>query len=131
VLIFTCTVGTCLDLAGESRWVSERIAALQKATQVTESLWLNLHHCRAIMLLQDHAQHIGEAIDGCRMSPMTMYSIMLPRNAMPRDFRQLLKTFRMSQRVHLLIKLNLIAGANFALGCMRKWHPRLDYDRMS
>jgi hypothetical protein len=83
------------------------------------------------MLLQDRAQHIGEAVDGCRMSLTTMYSVMLPRNAMPRDFRQLLETFRMSQRVHLLIKLNLIAGANFALGWMRKWHPRLDYDRMS
>jgi hypothetical protein len=45
-----------------------------------------------------------------------MYSVMLPRNPLPRDFRQLLETFRTSQRVHLLIKLNLIAGANFALG---------------
>jgi hypothetical protein len=50
---------------------------------------------------------------------------------MPRDFRQLLETFWTSQRVHLLIKLNLVAGANFALGWMRKWHLRLDYDRMS
>jgi hypothetical protein len=56
---------------------------------------------------------------------------MLPRNAMPRDFRQLLETFWVSQWVHLLIKLNLIAGANFALGWMQKWHPRLDYDRKS
>jgi hypothetical protein len=60
-----------------------------------------------------------------------MYSVMLPRNAMPRDFRKLLETFRTSQRFHLLIKLNLIAGANFALGWMRKWHPRLDYDSRS
>jgi hypothetical protein len=131
VLIFTCTVGTCLDLVGESRRVSERITALQKAAQGTESLWSNLRRCHAIVLLQDRAQHIGEAVDGCRMSLTIMYSVMLPRNAMPRDFRQLLETFRMSQRVHLLIKLNLIAGANFALGWMRKWHPRLDYDRMS
>jgi hypothetical protein len=50
---------------------------------------------------------------------------------MPRDFRQLLETFQTSQRVHLLIKLNLIAGANFALGWMRKWNPRLNFDRMS
>jgi hypothetical protein len=50
---------------------------------------------------------------------------------MPRDFRQLLETFWTSQRVHLLIKLNLIAGANFALGWMRKWNPRLNFDRMS
>jgi hypothetical protein len=130
VLIFTCAVGTCLDLASESRQVSERIVALQKAAQGTESLWSNLHRCRAIVLLQDRTQHIGEAIDGCRMSLTTMYYVMLPRNAMPRDFRQLLETFRTSQWVHLLIKLNLIAGANFALGWMRKWHPRLDYDRM-
>jgi hypothetical protein len=60
-----------------------------------------------------------------------MYSVMLPCNPLPRDFRQLLETFRTSQRVHLLIKLNLIAGANFALGWMRKWHPRLNYNMMS
>jgi hypothetical protein len=60
-----------------------------------------------------------------------MYSIMFPHNPLPRDFRQLLETFWMSQRVHLLIKLNLIAGANFALGWMQKWHPRLNYDAVS
>jgi hypothetical protein len=43
----------------------------------------------------------------------------------------LLENFRTSQWVHLLIKLNLIAGANFALGWMRKWNPRLNYDSMS
>jgi hypothetical protein len=131
VLIFACTAVTCLDLVGESRQVSKRIAAHQNAAQGTESLWSNPRRCRAIVLLQDHAQHIGEAVDGCHMSLTTMYSVMLPRNAMPRDFRQLLKTFQMSQWVHLLIKLNLIAGANFALGWMQKWHPRLNFDRMS
>jgi hypothetical protein len=30
--------------------------------------------------LQDHTQHIGEAVDGCQRSLTTMYSIMLPRN---------------------------------------------------
>jgi flagellar biosynthesis protein FliR len=83
------------------------------------------------MLLQDHAQHIGEAVDGCCKSLTTMYSVMLPRNPMPSNFRQLLKTFRMSQRVHLLIKLNLIVVANFALGWMRKWKPQLNFKRMS
>jgi hypothetical protein len=131
MLIFVCTVGTCLDFVGESRQVSERIDALQKAAQGTESLWSNPRHCHAIVLLQDRAQHIDEAVDGCRMSLTTMYSIMLPHNAMLRDFRQLLKTFRTSQWVHLLIKLNLIAGGNFSLGWMQKWHPRLNFDRMS
>jgi hypothetical protein len=131
VLIFAWTAGTCLDLVGESSRVTERITALQNAAQGTESLWSNPRCCRAIVLLQDRAQYIGEAVDGCRKALTTMYSVILPRNPMLRDFRQLLKTFRMSQRVHLLIKLNLIAGANFALGWMRKWNPRLNFDRMS
>jgi hypothetical protein len=120
-----------LDLVGETRRVSERTAALKKASEGTDSLWSDPRRRRAIVLLQDRAQHIGEAVDGCQTSLTTMYSIMLPRNPLPRDFRQLLETFRTSQRVHLLIKLNLIAGANFALGWMRKWHPRLNYDSMS
>jgi hypothetical protein len=33
--------------------------------------------------------------------------------------------------VHRLIELNLMAGANFSLGWIWKWHPRLNYSSMS
>jgi hypothetical protein len=82
-------------------------------------------------LLQDCAQHIGESVDGCRQALTTMHSIMLPRNPLPTTFPLLLDTFRSSHRVHRLIELNLVAGANFALGWIRKWHPRLNYITMS
>jgi hypothetical protein len=59
-----------------------------------------------------------------------MYSVMLPRNPPPENFRQLLNIFQMSRRVHRLIELNLVAGANFSLGWIRKWHPRLNYSDM-
>jgi hypothetical protein len=83
------------------------------------------------VLLQDRAQHIGDAVAGCQRSLTTMYSIMLPRNPLPGSFPHLLDTFRSSQRIHRLIELNLVAGANFALGWIRKWHPRLNYSSMS
>jgi hypothetical protein len=60
-----------------------------------------------------------------------MYSIELPRNPPPENFGQLLNVFRTSRRVHRLIELNLVAGANFALGSIQKWHPRLNYSSMS
>jgi hypothetical protein len=68
------------------------------------------------VLLQDRAQHIGKAVDGCRRSLTTMHSVMLPRNPLLGTFLQLLAAFRSSQRVHHLIELNLVVGANFALG---------------
>jgi hypothetical protein len=81
--------------------------------------------------MQDRAQHIGEAVDGCQRSLTTIYSIMLPRNPPPESFKQLLDTFRSSQQIHCLIELNFVAGTNFALGWIRKWHPRLNYSSMS
>jgi hypothetical protein len=120
-----------LHPADEDRRVSERIAALERASRDTNTLWVDPQGCSAIVLLQDRAQHIGEAVDGCQRSLTTMYSIMLSRNPPPESFKQLLDAFRSSQRIHCLIDLNLVAGANFALGWMRKWHPRLNYSSMS
>jgi hypothetical protein len=60
-----------------------------------------------------------------------MYSFMLPRNPPSGSFNQLLDVFRSSQRIHRLIELNLVAGANVALGWIRKWQPRLNYSSMS
>jgi hypothetical protein len=83
------------------------------------------------VLLQDRPQHIGDVVDGCWRSLTTMHSVMLPRNHLPGTFLHLLNVFRSSQRIHHLIELNLVAGANFALGWTRKWHPRLNYSSMS
>jgi hypothetical protein len=44
----------------------------------TNTLWADLRHHSTVILLQDRAQHIGEAVDGCQRSLTTMYSIMLP-----------------------------------------------------
>jgi hypothetical protein len=123
--------GTCLHPVDENRRVAERIAALERVSKDATSLWADLRRCSAVVLLQDRAQHIGEAVDGCQRFLTTMYSVMLPRNPPPGGFKQLLDVFKSSQRIHQLIELNLVAGANFALGWMRKWHPRLNYNSMS
>jgi hypothetical protein len=124
-LLFHCCLvmsfvilGTYLDFAAEARRVAERNVALEKTSEGIDSLWSDPRCRHAIVLLQDRAQHIGESVDGCRR----IHSIMLPRNPLPGSFPLLLDAFRSSQRIHWLIELNLVAGANFALGWMRKWH---------
>jgi hypothetical protein len=124
-------LGTFLDFAAEARRVDERNAALEKMSKGIDSLWSDSRCRRAIVLLQDRAQHIGESVDGCQRALITMHSVMLPRNPLPGSFPLLLDVFRSSQRIHRLIELNLVAGANFALGWMRKWHLRLNYSSMS
>jgi hypothetical protein len=57
-------------------------------------------------------------VEGCRNVLTTMFSVMLPRNPFPENFHQLLDPFRSSHCIHRLIKLNIMAGANFALAWM-------------
>jgi hypothetical protein len=130
-LISSVALGTCLDFAAEAHQVAEQNVALEKASEGIDSLWSDPRCRRAIVLLQDRAQHIGEAVDGCRRSLITIHSVMLPHNPLPGSFPLLLDAFRSSQRIHRLIELNLVAGAYFALGWMRKWHPKLNYSSMS
>jgi hypothetical protein len=111
-----CTfAGYCLNPVDENHRVSERIAALERASTDTNTFWIDPRHRSAIVLLQDRAQHIGEAVNGCRKSLTTMYSVVLPRNPPPENFGELLDVFRTSQRIHCLIELNLVVGANFTL----------------
>jgi hypothetical protein len=130
-MISLLVIGTCLDFAAEDRRVTERNAALEKMSAGVESFWSDPRCRKAIILLQDRAQYIGESVDGCRKALTTMHSVMLPRNHLPTTFPLLLDTFRSSQRIHRLIELDLVAGANFALGWIRKWQPRLNYSSMS
>jgi hypothetical protein len=120
-----------LDFAAEDRRVIERNSALEKMSSGIETLWSDPRCRSAIVLLQDRAQHIGESVDGCRRALTTMHSVMLPRNPLPGSFPLLLDTFRSSQFIHRLIELKLVAGTNFSLGWIRKWHPRLNYSSMS
>jgi hypothetical protein len=56
--------GTCLHPADENHRVAERIAALEKVSRGASSLWADPRCRSAVILLQDHAQHIGEDVDG-------------------------------------------------------------------
>jgi hypothetical protein len=59
------SAGSCLNPVDEDRRVSERIAALERASTDTNTFWTDSRRHSAIVLLQDRAQHIREAVDGC------------------------------------------------------------------
>jgi hypothetical protein len=65
------TVVTCLDFVSEARRVSERIVALERSSGGVETFWSDPRRRSAIVLLQDRAQYIGEAVD--RLSKISDY----------------------------------------------------------
>jgi hypothetical protein len=84
--MISAIVGTCLDFVSEARRVFERITALDSSSSGVKTFWSDPRCRSAIVLLQDRAQHIGEAVDGCRKALTTMHSVMLPRNPLSGTF---------------------------------------------
>jgi hypothetical protein len=95
------------------------------------TFWSDARRRHAVVRLQDRSQHIEEAMEGCRKALTTIFSVMLLINPFPVSFRELLDVFKTSRRIHRLIELNLIVGANFALAWVQKWHPQLNFNAMS
>jgi hypothetical protein len=120
-----------LDPVAEDRRVNKRTAALERVSSDTNTFWVIAHRRSAIVLLQDRVHNVGEAVDGCQKSLTTMFLVMLPKNPLPENFGQLLKVFKTSQRIHQLIELNLVAGANFTLGWVPKWHLNMTFNTIS
>jgi hypothetical protein len=120
-----------LDPVDEDHRVTERTTALERVSLDTNTFWVDAHRRSVIVLLQDHVRHIGESFDGCQKYLTTMFLVMLPRNPPPENFGQLLEVFKTSRRIHRLVELNLVVGANFALGWVRKWHSKLNFNTIS
>jgi hypothetical protein len=110
-----------LDPAAEDHRVAERAAALEEATFDICTFWSDARRRHAVVWLQDHAHHIEEAVEGCRRALTTMFSAMMLKNPFPVSFCELLDVFKTSRRIHRLIELNFIGGANFALAWVCKW----------
>jgi hypothetical protein len=83
------------------------------------------------VLLRDCVDQIEGIVETCQKSLMTTLTVMLPRNHPPDNFRGLLDVFKSSRNIYHLVKLQLVAGAQFALAWVRKWKPKLDFDEMS
>jgi hypothetical protein len=111
--------------------VVERVAALEEATFDINTLWSDARRHHTVVWLQDCAQHIEEVVEGCQRALTTMFSVMPPRNPFPASFHEFLDVFKKSRCIHRQIELNLIAGANFALAWVRKWHSQLDFNNIS
>jgi hypothetical protein len=120
-----------LNPAAENHRVIERARALERVLSNANTFWSDARRLHVVVQLQDHAQHIEEAMEGCRRALTTMFFVMLPRNHFPTSFYELLDVFKTSRCIHHLIELNLIDGANFSLAWVRKWHPQLNFNTMS
>jgi hypothetical protein len=84
-----------------------------------------------MVLLQDRVDHIEGAVESCRKALTMTLIVLLLRNPPPESVQGLLEAFGSSRNIHRLVKLQHLAGAQFALAWVRKWKKKLDFDKIS
>jgi hypothetical protein len=62
----TFCLGTYLDATAEDRRPSEQIAILERVSANSDTFWSDARRRQAVVRLQDQANHIEEAVEGCQ-----------------------------------------------------------------
>jgi hypothetical protein len=60
-----------------------------------------------------------------------IYSFLFPRNEQPQGLLVLMEAFGSTKKIQDFVKVQLIAGATFALAWLRVHKPRLDLETLS
>jgi hypothetical protein len=129
LLVFS---GIQMNPVTEEERVSARVNALTEISARTwVDFWTDTRRCRTLVLLQDRANQISQFADSCRSILAMIYNTLFPRNAQPQGVLELMKAFKSAEKVQEFIKIQLIAGAKFALAWLRVHKPRLDLEVMS
>jgi hypothetical protein len=99
--------------------VSAQVVVLERVFAGTDTFWSDAWRRQAVVLLQDCVDHIEQTMEACQKFLTTTLTMMLPRNPPPDNFCKLLDAFGSSKNIHRLVKLQLVAGAQFALTWVR------------
>ena len=84
-----------------------------------------------MVLLQDRASAVNEYLEYCRSALEMIYSTMFPRNAPIQGLDALLRKFSHAEDIRRFVRIQLVAGAKFALAWVLVHHSRLDLDALS
>ena len=104
---------------------------MRLAAEANIDFWADEARCRAIVQFQDRATQAREFIDFCRSSLGMVYNAMFPRNPQPENFTELMEKFKNVRDIHSFVKAQMVAGAKFALICLRIHHPKIDLDEVA
>jgi hypothetical protein len=60
-----------------------------------------------------------------------VYNDMFPCNPQPENLPQLMEKFKNVRNIHSFVKVQMVAGAKFALIWLRIYHPKIDLDEVA
>ena len=106
--------------------MNTRVAALTDLAQPHEVFWSDKSKAAVLVRFQDHVEQVRTFFDKCRESLAMVYRTMFPLNPQPETLPVLLSKFKNPAEVRLLVRNQLVAGAETAFGFVQARYPTLN-----
>ena len=106
--------------------MNARVNALTDLSQPHEVFWSDKSKAAVLVRFQDHVEQVRAFFDKCRESLAMVYRTMFPLNPQPETLLALMSKFRNPAEVRLLVRNQLLAGAETAFGFVQARYPTLN-----
>ena len=106
--------------------MNARVNALTDLAQPHTVFWTDKSKATVIMQFQERVEQVRAFFKKCRSSLAMVYQTMFPLNPQPETLLALMAKFRTPADVRLLVRNQLVAGAETAFGFVQARYPTLD-----
>ena len=121
-----CAAVVNIDEAAESSRVHARVEALSDLAQPHQVFWKDKSKTSVLVQFQDRVEQVHSFFWTCRDKLAMVYRTMFPLNPQPSSLPQLMDKFKDPAEVRMLVRNELIAGAEVALAFVHDADPTLD-----
>ena len=119
------------DESGENRRIHEKIEAMTDVAHLKHELWSNRPKAVAMAKFEHRAEKVHYYFDKYNAHLSMIWRTLFPLDQAPETLSALFNRFRTPERVRLLVRKELLAGAELALASVLACHPTLDLEAIA
>ena len=108
-----------------------RVNVVTSISQQHEVFWTNHSTASLVVKFQDRLEQVHSFFERCKSTLAMICQTMFPLNAQPPTLLALLNKFKDAAEVRILVRNQLVAGAEVAFAMLQARYPTLDLMRVA
>lgn len=123
---FPCASVICLNESEENKRVRNRVNVLTDISPPHTVFWSDQSKAAIVVKFQDRVEQVHAFFERCRASLAMVWKTMFPLNPQPPTLLALMNKFKDAAEVRILVRNQLVAGAETAFAFLQARYPTLN-----
>ena len=124
-----CCLGVNPDKRAEEKRIEERLdGIIEGMTCGKQYFWSDRLKARVLALLLDRSWRAVMLLESCRGTLAKVHRAMFPHNEQPQGLPALLTRFRDGEAIQLMLRAQLVGGANMAFAYLRMHWSNFNFE---